>query len=58
LAARHCTRLMMLHEGRLVADGPPVEVLRPETLAAVFGIRAFLGEAEGLPLCQPLEVIG
>lgn len=58
LAARHCTRLVVLAGGRLVADGPPRAVLVPEVLAPVFGIRAHLAEtAEGL-VFQPLETVG
>jgi iron complex transport system ATP-binding protein len=39
LAQRHCDRLLMLHDGALVADGRPAEVLTPENLARVFRIR-------------------
>ena len=42
LAARHCTRLVLLHLGRVVADGPPAEVLTPDRVAAVFGLRGRL----------------
>ena len=38
LAAKHCTRLVMLDEGALVADGPPVEVLSDAQLRDVFAI--------------------
>lgn len=38
LAAASCTRLVMLHRGRVVADGPPGEVLSPERLSQVFGV--------------------
>jgi len=47
LAARFCDRLVLLDEGRLVADGGAREVLDPGHLARVFGIRAVYGEAEG-----------
>ena len=40
LAARFAETLLLLHAGRLVAYGPPAEVLTPANLAAVFGIRA------------------
>lgn len=40
LAARFCTRLAVMDHGRLVADGPPGEVLNAALLAAVFGITA------------------
>ena len=40
LAARHCTRIAVIEAGRLVADGPPAEILTPELLARVFRISA------------------
>nr|WP_234355389.1 ABC transporter ATP-binding protein [Kitasatospora aureofaciens] len=40
LAAGHCDRLYVLAAGRIVAAGPPAEVLRPALLAEVFGVRA------------------
>jgi len=57
LAARHCTRLILMSEGTVVADGAPEDVLTPERLAQVFGITAFYQRtAEGL-VYQPLDVI-
>ena len=38
LAARHCTRLVMIHRGQLVADGSPREVLTPQKLRDVFQV--------------------
>ncbi|MET9495692.1 ABC transporter ATP-binding protein [Streptomyces sp. NPDC006552] len=40
LAAAHCDRLHVLHHGRVVASGPPDEVLSPQLLAQVFAVRA------------------
>lgn len=42
LAARFCTRLVMMTRGRIAADGAPEEVLTPERLAQVFEIDARL----------------
>ncbi|MCI3930491.1 ABC transporter ATP-binding protein [Streptomyces sp. AN091965] len=39
-AASVCDRLHVLHGGRVVASGPPREVLTPALLAEVFGVRA------------------
>ncbi|MEU2872529.1 ABC transporter ATP-binding protein [Streptomyces olivoreticuli] len=39
-AASLCDRLHVLHEGELVASGAPRDVLTPELLAEVFGVRA------------------
>ncbi|ATG49148.1 ABC transporter [Celeribacter ethanolicus] len=54
LAARHCTRLIVISEGRIVADGAPRDVLTETLLAEVFAIRCLLSDTpEGL-VVQPL----
>ncbi|MGW6566283.1 ABC transporter ATP-binding protein [Streptomyces sp. NPDC054975] len=40
LAAVHCDLLYVIQRGRIVASGAPHEVLTPELLAGVFGVRA------------------
>ena len=53
LAARHCTRLVLLRAGRLLAEGPPEAVLSPATLAAAYGVSAFhAADARG-PIVVP-----
>ncbi len=54
LAARWCDRLVLLAAGRIVADGPPAEVLTPARLEAVYGVTAFVAEAGGGLVVQAL----
>jgi iron complex transport system ATP-binding protein len=42
MAARFCDRLILLDEGRVMAEGAPDAVLTPENLAAAFGVNAQL----------------
>lgn len=57
LAARHCTRILMLNAGQLVADGPPDKVLNPANMASVFGISAYYRDTDHGPVFQPMEVL-
>ncbi|WP_214104936.1 ABC transporter ATP-binding protein [Acrocarpospora catenulata] len=43
LAAAYCDLLHVVHQGRIAASGPPADVLQPDFLAEVFGVRAHLG---------------
>lgn len=57
LAARFCTRLVVMQAGRIVADGPPRTVLTPDLLSGVFGIRAHIeATADGL-IFQPIAQV-
>ena len=40
MAARYCDRLVLLKNGRVLAEGSPEEVLVPETIRSAFGVRA------------------
>jgi iron complex transport system ATP-binding protein len=42
LAARACDQLTLLQDGRVLASGEPVEVLRPEVLSKAYGVRTTL----------------
>ena len=56
LAAHYCDRLYLLHNGALVAAGTPAQVLTPETIAAVYGVRALVRPSPrtGKPLIEYL----
>ncbi|WP_054312298.1 ABC transporter ATP-binding protein [Mesorhizobium sp. 1M-11] len=57
LAARWCSRLILIDQGRIVADGPPDTVLTVESLGSVYGVDAYFGTAAGRPVIQPLDLI-
>ena len=59
LAARRCDRILLLAGGALRADARPAEVLTPETLAGVFGVRADVRlDGAGRPVIDVLDAIG
>lgn len=47
LAARYCDRLVMLHEGRVIAFGTPAEVLTAERIQAAYDVRAEISSGNG-----------
>jgi iron complex transport system ATP-binding protein len=53
LAARWADRLAVLHHGRLIACGPPAEVLTPALMAEVYGIHADILDIDGSPWLLP-----
>lgn len=57
LAARFCSRILLMHDGAIVADGPPNAVLEPENLARVFGIEAFVAQTPAGLVVQPQMVL-
>lgn len=57
LAVRHCTRLLVIGGGRLVADGAPGDVLDETLLRDTFGVTAYFGQTAQGPVFQPLGVI-
>jgi iron complex transport system ATP-binding protein len=56
LAAAHCRRLVLFRRGRIVADGPPREVLRPDVLREVYEVDLEVREdpRSGRPFVIPL----
>jgi iron complex transport system ATP-binding protein len=53
LAARWCTRLVLLDDGKIAAEGTPEAVLTPDNLRKVYGVEAYLErKADGL-IVQP-----
>jgi iron complex transport system ATP-binding protein len=57
LAARVCSRLVLLHRGRVVADGAPRAVLSEENLATVFAVRGYHAETPEGPVFQPMGLL-
>ena len=55
LAARYCDRLIVLHQGCLKAQGQPAEVLTPDLLEEVYGLRAKVLDDDGTPVICPVE---
>lgn len=55
LAAQYCDELVLLHQGRVVAQGLPQQVLTPPLLRRVYGteVTVISHPASGLPLVFP-----
>lgn len=53
LAARFCTRLVLLHEGRVLVSGTPCDVLNDAALATAFGIGVARFSFEGAQVPLP-----
>jgi iron complex transport system ATP-binding protein len=49
LAATHADRMLVMTEGRIVADGPPDDVLTTELLHRVYGVRMKRIDVDGEP---------
>jgi iron complex transport system ATP-binding protein len=49
LAYRYCDRIVLLAQGRKIADGPPGEVLSDENIAMAYGIAIKRGDGYILP---------
>lgn len=57
LAARYADRMLLMQEGRLVAEGLPEEVLTPARLAASFGIEATVTRREDALIVTPWRAL-
>lgn len=55
LAMRYCDRILMLNEGRVVASGDTLEVLTPENIEKVFGIKSAINTDYGRPGATVLD---
>ncbi|MBN9071979.1 MAG: ABC transporter ATP-binding protein [Rhizobiales bacterium] len=58
LAARWCTRLILLHGGRVAIDASPDVALSGTALQAAFGVTLHAAKPDGRWLVQPLDIIG
>lgn len=54
-ALRFCDRALLLNQGRAEAFGPVRDVLTRDHVAAVYGVRAAIGEVDGLPVVVPSQ---
>ncbi len=55
LAAGMCDRMVLLSDGKILADGPPAAVMTPESIGRAFGTKVSVGtDASSLrPYCIP-----
>jgi iron complex transport system ATP-binding protein len=57
LAARFAHRVIVMHEGGVVADGRPEQVLCADTLRRYYRVEPYLGQVAGQPLVVPWRTL-
>ncbi|MFB7330851.1 ABC transporter ATP-binding protein [Streptomyces adustus] len=55
LAAMYCDRLLVLRDGRAVMEGTPAEVLTPDLVERVYGVRTEVTHGPGHPVIRFLR---
>jgi len=55
LAGQYGRRVVLLHQGRVVADATPAQVLQPDRLAEVYGARVEVLQREDGPAVLPVR---
>ena len=60
MAARYCSNLIALKEGKILATGRPSKVVTTEMVESIFGLKALIIEdpVTGSPLCIPEALTG
>lgn len=53
LAARYCTRFILLGDNQLLADGSPDEIMKDKAFSKVFGIETLFANSEDGPIFMP-----
>lgn len=53
LASRFCTRFILLGNQRILADGPPQEIMAHPSFADIFGIDPLFAETDAGPIFMP-----
>lgn len=57
MAARYSDKIMMMKNGRIIASGPPNDVLTDKNLEKAYGIRASIRFTEDIPFVIPMSRI-
>lgn len=56
LAMRFCDRVAVMHAGKILANGAPSSVLKPDLIEQVYGVSSISGEHEGQKWLLPWNV--
>ena len=58
-ASQYAERLVVLHGGRVVEEGPPAAVIREDVLASVFNVQAHVSVSpiDGALICRPYAAL-
>lgn len=49
LAMKYCDKVVLLHNGKIVSAGLPVDALTPENIMEVYGVKAYVEDIRGRP---------
>ncbi len=57
LASRFCSRMLLMHEGRIVADDAPANVLNPTDVERFYRVRPFITHHDEQTIVVPWQAL-